>query len=128
LGAEASRGERLRDELLAGRAQVGVEALAIEAGRLADRLDHLDGLLSGGEWLHLRIRAITKNDDDTQLIVVRVTVDRALAEARQQAMTLKSILAELRLAAAGETGRPPEGNPLVKLADEIAKRRNTSAG
>jgi hypothetical protein len=127
-GNPPTRGERLAAALrVHGPLPAGAEVLVDEAARITDRLDHLDGLLAGGEWLHMRIRAVT-GDEDKQLIVVRVSVDNALAEARQQALALKNILAELRICGVGESGRSPEENPLVRLADEIAKRRNTSAG
>ena len=75
--------------------------LAEEACRLADRCDKLDRILRGdtAEWLKFRLR-----DVDSDEIVL--TVDRVLAEARQQAIALKLILAELRQSRAARTAPP----------------------
>jgi hypothetical protein len=67
---------------------------------------------------------------------VVVIVDRALAEARQQAATLKGLLAEIRQA--GRTGTKPasgtgapaakEGASLADLTARIAARANQTTG
>jgi hypothetical protein len=61
-----------------------------EACRIADRLERLDRHLEGQDWLHCVA-------DETGA-EVRVVVDRLLAEARQQQVTLKLLVAELRQA------------------------------
>ncbi|EHK86395.1 hypothetical protein [Rhodococcus pyridinivorans] len=65
-------------------------ALAAEAARIADRLSRLDAVLTGtsDEWLRL----IPARDDSTEY-VLRVT--GAMQEARQQAVVLKQIRAEI---------------------------------
>lgn len=96
-------------------------ALAEEACRIVGRLDRLDGILAGepGEWMRFR-----SNGDGTE---VTVTLDRALAEARAQAVALKQIVAELRQSAAKVVApSKPEGG-----SDDLAARRaarRTAAG
>ncbi len=88
----AAKGRRLWRELCEAN-EFGPEerVLLEEACRIADRLDRLDALISGDEdaWLRFRV-----NDDGTQ---VKVVIDSALSEARQQANVLKQIIAALRL-------------------------------
>jgi hypothetical protein len=63
-----------------------------EACRIADRLEKLDEILSGevDTWMHLQL---PREGSD----MIRVVVDGALAEARQQANQLKQLVAALRL-------------------------------
>jgi hypothetical protein len=78
-----------------------------EACRIADRLDRLDRILNGDEDAWMRLH--TANEDGS---IVKVVLNNALAEARQQATALKQLVSELRQSrpAAG-AGRPP-GVPL----------------
>lgn len=108
----------------------GERALVEEACRIADRLDRLDGLLTGGLEALLRFRI---SDDGAE---VTVTVNNVLAEARQQAAVLKQIVAELRQSG-GKTGKPAGklrtaagGAGVAGVADLTARiaRRKTSAG
>jgi hypothetical protein len=106
--------------------------LLLEACRIADRLDRLDAKLRGEdrEWLELDER-----EDGRTVFVI---VDKALAEARQQATALKSIVAELRQAQGGSrsTGRQAPvktseggaGGTLSDLTARIAQRGGASAG
>jgi hypothetical protein len=86
-----------------------------EACRLADRLDRLDDFLCGRQDAWLRFHA--RNEDGS---VVRVVVDRALSEARQQADTLRGIVEGLarRQGAAKEPEQAKES-----ILDELARRR-----
>jgi hypothetical protein len=104
--------------------------MLLEACRIVDRLDKLDAQLRGvdREWLTLE----SADPEGSTLVVV---VDRALSEARQQAATLKGLLAEIRQA--GRTGTKPAsgtGAPAAKegsLADltaRIAARANQTTG
>ncbi len=80
-------------------------ALLREACRTADRLRALDAQLNGdGPWLEL----LTENG--RTFVVV---VNEPLREARQQAMALKALVAELRQANAGgrNNSRPAPGGP-----------------
>lgn len=71
-----------------------ITVMIVEAGRIADRLEKLDALLSGEResWLSLRLGR------DKQL---EVKVDNALGEARHQATTLRGLLAEIHRQRAG---------------------------
>ncbi len=62
--------------------------LAVEAGRIVDRLDDLDAVLSGDvdTWL-----TIAEGRDGE----ISVRIDSALTEARQQASVLRQLLAEI---------------------------------
>lgn len=77
------------------------------ACRLADRLQRLDELLEGGDWLDT---AAKHADPDEGVVEVRVVVDRALGETRQHEIALKLLVAELRHAGRPATaagGTPP---------------------
>lgn len=88
--------------------------LAEEACRIADRLDRLDEVLTGPGTAWMRFRVA---EGDTEVTVV---VDRALSEARQQAVALKAIVSELRQAA-GSARQPTKGGGGV--LDQLASRR-----
>jgi hypothetical protein len=104
--------------------------LLLEACRIADRLDRLDGQLRGGDWLRLEA-----DEDRDEVIVV---VDKALAEARQQATALKALVSELRQAGRSPTTKPageaaPEpaakgAGGVADLSARIAARRSSPAG
>jgi len=97
------------------------KALLLEACRIGDRLDRLDRHLDGEDWLNFEV-----NDDRT---VVTVIVDKALAEARQQALAFKQIVSELRLAAGKSAVDPSKGaSGLADLTARIAARRAGTAG
>lgn len=72
-----------------------------ESCRIADRLDKLDALLTGDTttWLNLRV-----SDDGSE---VKVVVDSALGEARQQANVLKQLVTALRVPDEA-TGKRPQ--------------------
>lgn len=79
------------------------KVLLLEACRIVDRLEKLDGQLRGVDREFLRLEPLD-DDDRTYLLIV----DKALSESRQQAATLKGLLAEIRQA--GRTGvRPAAG-------------------
>jgi hypothetical protein len=85
-----------------------------EAARIADRLDRLDAVLRGDEETWIRLAGDLEDGE------VRVVVDGALAEARQQATALKGIIAELRQAGASRQAAPQRGRSTV---DDLARRR-----
>jgi hypothetical protein len=72
-------------------------ALLEEACRTADRLDRLDGLLSGD----LEFWSVVERRDDGPLEVV---VDGALAEARQQGQALLRLLTSLPMVRESDDG------------------------
>lgn len=98
----ASKGRRLWRELCELYDFDPAERVLLEeACRIADRLDRLEAALTGGEreWLRFQVR-----DDGAE---VRVVIDSALSEARQQANVLKQIVAALRIPD-DESGKRPQ--------------------
>ncbi|MFI6160380.1 hypothetical protein ACIA59_10570 [Micromonospora haikouensis] len=71
-----------------------------EACRTADRLDVLDRILRGDEDAWVRLHSA--NEDGS---IVKVVLNNALAEARQQQTTLARLLAELRQSRGGGVGK-----------------------
>lgn len=116
----APRGARLWSEMTAERSDLSPaeRVLLEEACRTADRLDRLDAFLLGRQDAWLRFHA--RNEDGS---VVRVVVDRALTEVRQQQDTFRGMVADLvkKQGAKAATGEP-EASP----SDELAKRRAES--
>lgn len=145
-----SRGLRLWRELTAEGEPPPLERVLIEeACRLADRLDRFDGIVNGRDrsWLTLELDDLGDGAE--------VVVDKVLAEARQQQVAFKQLLAELRQsrsATAGATGgvrRGAGGQPrtsgtgarsvagvkgagrggvLADLTSRLAARRDDAAG
>lgn len=125
------RGRRLWDALTADTPDPAQLVLIEEACRIADRLDRLDAQLRGDEdaWLRFIV-----NDDGSEVTVV---IDRALSEARQQAVALKQLFAELRQSqvaakpvpkiVAQPAGASPEVVAAVGVADLTARIRQRSA-
>jgi hypothetical protein len=108
------RAARLWRDLTAERLSPTERVLAEEACRAADRCDRLDAFLRGRSdaWLTFRDRG----DDAT---TVDVVIDKALAEARQQQLALKGLVAELRTS----RGKQEDPKPEASRRDELAKRR-----
>jgi hypothetical protein len=73
-----------------------------EACRCADRLERLDEYLTGDDLSWLDLEKMRRDDHE-----VRVTVDAALSEARQQQNILKQLIASLRLPDEA-TGKKPQ--------------------
>lgn len=90
-----------------------------ETCRLADRLDRLDAFLTGREDAWLRF---WRTDDGT---TVKVVVDRALTEVRQQQDTFRGMVADL-MKKAGVAPAPEK--PEATRRDELAKRRQERRG
>ncbi|MEW2474621.1 hypothetical protein AB0875_12600 [Micromonospora gifhornensis] len=101
-----ARGQRMWDQLVGDDDPVEVVALVEEICRTADRLDRLDAIVNGRDraWLTLEV------DDVGEVTVV---VDKVLGEARQQQMTFKGLLAELR-AIRGASAKSPAGRRAPK--------------
>lgn len=122
------RGRRLWADMTDGvELSPSERVLLEEACRLADRLDRLDDLLSGrsDDWLTLHF-----DESGAQAVVV---VDKALTEARQQQVALKTVLAEIR--ASRRQVAKPAGEPVkvdstgvADLTARIAARRGSPAG
>lgn len=92
----APRGAALWLALEAGRDLTGGNfALAVEACRIADRLDGLDRVIQGKGVLNLmHFRSLFDLDDDDKRHF-EMKVDGVFAEARQQANILRQIVAGL---------------------------------
>lgn len=97
-----NRGRRLWRQIAdEGDLKPGERVVLEEACRTADRLDTLDRILRGDDdaWMRFRV-----NQDGDEVTVV---VNNVLAEVRQQQVTLKQLLAELRTSRAEAAGKPP---------------------
>lgn len=114
----AARGARLWREMTAERSDLSpVERVLLEETcRTADRLDRLDAFLSGREDSWLRF---WRNDDGT---TVKVVVDRALTEVRQQQDTFRGMVADLVKKQAAKAPEQPEASQ----SDELANRREAA--
>lgn len=91
-----SQGDRLRS-LLDSAKDPRQYALLVEAARIADRLDELDRIIAGKGVLNLmrfRLHDLF-SDEDERNVSVEVKFDSVLAEARQQASTLRALLQSL---------------------------------
>lgn len=123
-----TRGRSMWDELTSPSTGPAERVLIAEACRIADRLERLDRQLRGAdrEWLRL-----TWRETEGDLIV---TVDKALSEARQQAVALKQLLGEIRqaqapaksaparTAAPGPTAPPEVPSGVADLTGRIRRR------
>jgi hypothetical protein len=115
-------GQRLWQQVTAG-SSLGPVAMTMltEACRIVDRLDTLDRQLKGDAWLRFR-----HDESGTE---VTVFVDRVLAEAREQATTLKGLLVELqRLMPSKSAPAKRVGGGVADITARIAARRSPSAG
>ena len=86
--AAPSAGRRLVEALSQPSDAFTITVLVVEAGRIADRLEKLDGILSGdvATWAQLL---------DGRDGVVEVRVDDALRHAGQQVTILRQVLGEI---------------------------------
>ncbi len=113
--------ERFREHMAgASEADPAVAALVEEAARIMDRLDQIDGIVTGkSEWIELMHFRVSPQSE-----TVTVTIDGVLAEARQQAAALKSLLQQLGLGKADLAAKEKVVDPL----DQIAARRAARGG
>jgi len=87
-------GKRLIEDLTRQGDPYAITVLILECGRIADRLEKLDALLSGEQTLWMTLRG----DHDGDLYV---SVGNPLAEARQQATVLRHLIAAVHRQRAG---------------------------
>jgi cell division septum initiation protein DivIVA len=92
-----------------------VLALKTEASRLKERLDTMQRQIEGDQdaWWH-----ITTNLPES---VAEVVVDKVLAEARQTALALATVVKTLDALEVGKDQTP--ANPVVDPADEVKAAR-----
>jgi hypothetical protein len=109
------RGARLWRDMDGDKQTPADRALLEEACRTADRLDKLDDFLTGRGDVWLRFHA--RNEDGT---VVRVVVDRALSEVRQQQDVFRGLIADLGRKQAAQS---PAEEPKESILDELDRRR-----
>ena len=110
-------------------------ALALEACRTADRLDELDSVIAGRgvlELMQFRTMLGSGNGLEDFPIHVKVEFSNVLAEARQQQMAFKQLIAALEPDSAAPAEVPAEsqgkGTPLDELKKRRAQRQPGSAG
>lgn len=123
VSTEPTRGEQLCADLEAERPLSPAEsALALEAGRLADRLDRLHEHLTDRQWLKFEVADYST--EKTTVVIVKC--DRVLAEAREQQGSLVRVIGELRAqrppAKAEAPAKPVKSGGLADLID-LASRR-----
>lgn len=106
--------------------------LALEACRLADRMNELDRIIAGKGVLQLmQFRLDAVDWDGEENVNVTVSFQSVLSEARMQAATFKDLLKDLRVAKAAAATAPggvgpaaPTPAPVVKSGiDSLAARR-----
>jgi hypothetical protein len=101
-------GQRLVTDLTQQGDPYAITVMIVEAGRIADRLEKLDGILIGQQTIWATLQS--RYDGD----VVEVRVDGALAEARQQATVLRHLIAEIHKQR-GQTRSAPTDDDLAGL-------------
>ena len=99
----------------------GAGQIALEACRMADRLDEIDSVIQGRGVLDLmQFRVLSEwTDGDYAEIEVKVEFAGVLTEARQQQATFKQLIETLGAHKAVEKPSQEAGSPL----DDLAKRR-----
>lgn len=117
LEPSTSAGARLWSALAAeyGELPPLCRPMAVEACRIADRLDTLDRQLAGHDWLRFR-------HDETG-VEVTVYVDRVLSEAREQAVAYKAIAAELAKALPKPADKSKGGGKLASVLSLVPTAR-----
>lgn len=96
-------------EALSGTDRVR-NALALEAARLADRLNELDDVIQGKGVLNLmQFRVLDSTvQEDVQKVDVEVKFQNVLSEARQQQLAFASVLKALAAGESSAAGAPPQ--------------------
>lgn len=131
--ALGKRGKKLLKSLAPQGSSDAVAALAMEAARIADRLDELDRIIAGEgvlELMQFRLKDLFSDEDDRN-VSVEVRFDNVLSEARQQAGALNTILKTLGLEVSAPAKPSPQGGAAASVGagaagggiDDIAARR-----
>jgi hypothetical protein len=92
-----------------------MKPLAVEACRIIGRLDRLDRQLDGQDWMRFHA-----NEDQTE---VTVYIDKALSEAREQALALRGIVAELEKGLPKPKQEPKGGGKLASVVALLEAKR-----
>lgn len=98
------------------------DALALEAARLADRLDDLDNIIQGKGVLDLLITNIkdVAPSDEGMNVSVELKFQNVLSEARQQQLALASVLSRVDSEAKPAPKDLPENvSPLQRLNKKL---------
>lgn len=105
-------------------------ALVLEAARTADRLDELDNIIQGKGVLNLMQFRVLSNEvtDDERNINVEVKFNAVLAEARQQATALATLLTKLAPAESKTAAAPPVPANLPANVSPLQKLRSKQNG
>lgn len=105
-------------------------AVALEACRIADRLDELDRVIAGKGVLNLlsfRLDLDLEHESGDREVRVRVEFSHVLAEARQQAATLTALLSKLGLdVKAAPVGG--EESPLARIVSLVQPVADSAGG
>src|SRR3982750_703471 len=106
------RADRLAADLKVSALSGPARALAEESVKVLERLEYLDAQLQGEEstWLGIRLHLPES--------VAAVEINAPLAEARQQGLALRALLAEYAKLAGVEAPAAP-----ASKVDDLAKRR-----
>lgn len=117
-----ARGQALWDELTASWTPSPLQReLLIEACRMADRLEKLDGHLKGREWLRFRV----SDEEGTE---VKVYVDGVLRAVRELQGEFRMAVADLVKAMPVKQEPKKGGGVLADLAAKRAARSVNAAG
>ena len=113
-------------EALSGSDRVR-NALALEAARLADRLDELDSVIQGKGVLNLMQFRLDFPESDGEPFVVEVKFQNVLSEARQQQLAFANILKALAAGEAAAAAGPPQPasanvTVLEKILGQVPKK------
>lgn len=82
-------GEKLRSALESPTDSYEITLLILEAARVGDRLERIDSLIAGDADIWARITNGREGD-------LEIRIDSVLAEARQQAATLRQLLGTIK--------------------------------
>lgn len=117
----SARGKALWTELSDGRTfDPATAVLVAEACRIVDRLEKLDGILRSRRTEWVKLAEQVEGQD------VSIVMDGALSESRQQALALRTILAQLGVGKLGDV-KVTEVSALDQLASARSRRRDSRA-
>lgn len=107
------RGLAFYDSLITGQVSAAQEALVVEAARMADTLEDLNGIVQGKGVINLMHLRHMDPTDDTQ---VTMTVDSVLAERRQLQLSFERMCKTLQVSSAPAAAKGD-------VSDDLAAQR-----